>query len=613
MRREMAIATALATLLAALACGGNGSPGSGSELDLALENYLDALGGRTRLEALSTVHTRDSIHMAGLSGTTESWYSRTPFRGRTVVELGPMRQEVLIRGDSVWALDHNGRRTAGDPQARTEAEMARLVMFQDVYLEPEGRISLLGDTVVAGDSAVALQVSAGQDFRVYLSTTTWLPLLQTSEIMGMQALSYPSRWREVDGITSPGATMDTLPALGQGIRTLNLLTEYDQTIPDGVFSLSSSQVDWELESPGEPFDFMLSGEHIYVEGSVAGRETTLLLDTGAGATVLDSTLAAELGLAPAGRFSAQGVGGTSNVAFVEVPTYRLGPALITGQNLAVMHLDERFYPSTGMHIGMIVGYDLLSRFVTMIDYSAEEIAFYLSSDFVYEGPGRPLDMELDMSLITVEATLEDSIPVRLMVDTGAGGNLHLTPAFFEANPEFLNERPTVESSMEGAGGEESSLLFRVDSMELAGYRIPVGLCSRFSGTEALSRYDGIIGTGVLARFRIWLDYDGNRVILEPSELFEDGIPEDVTGFGVRVREGRLVVNRVLEGSPAELAGLLEGDTIRAVGGMEVGPENLYRLHQLLPDRPGQRVVVSVLRQGLQRELALESARLLPLP
>jgi hypothetical protein len=611
MIRHLLVAAAAAGALA-VSCGSGEPSGRVGSAEEAVERYVSAAGGRERLESLSSIHTRDSIRMAGLAGTVESWYTRRPFRGRTVVEIGPVRQEVLMLGDSVWSLDRNGRVTPGDPQARTEAEMARLTMFHSVYLEPEGRISLLGDTVIEGDSAVGLQVDAQQPFRLYLSRESWLPVMQSTEVMGMRALSYPGDYREVDGVMVPGSTRDTLPALGQGIRTRSILAELDEPVPDTVFALAGGDADWELESPGERFPFTLSGEHIYIDGTVTGREATYLLDSGAGATVIDSALAAQLGLDAVGEFAAQGVGGTSSFAFVEVPEYRLGPAVISGQKLAVMPLDARFYPSTGMHIGMVIGYDLLSRFVTMIDYGAGEMALYESEGFDYDGDGRELPVEQSMSLLSFRATLEDSIELRLLLDTGAGGNLHLTPSFFESNPGFLEDRQVVESTVEGVGGEDTALVFRAGTLELADYRVPAGMCSRFSGTAALEEYDGIAGNGILSRFVIWLDYDRSRVILEPSSLFDEGLPADHTGFGVRIRGGELVVKQVLEGSPADMAGLREGDVLVSLEGTPVGPESLDRLKSLLPHSPGRRLEAVVRREGEEMEMELTSAELLPL-
>ncbi|MGM0628744.1 MAG: aspartyl protease family protein, partial [Candidatus Fermentibacterota bacterium] len=408
------------------------------------------------------------------------------------------------------------------------------------------------------------------------------------------------------------ATRDTLPAMGQAIVTSNIRTELDRPVPDSVFSLTPGGADWELETQGEPFPFTLSGEHIYIDGRIAGREVTCLLDSGAGATVIDSALAEELGLEPVGEFAAQGVGGTSSFSFVELPEYRLGPAVIRGQKLAVMNLDQRFYPSTGMHIGMVVGYDLLSRFVTRIDYGEETIALYDPEVFEYEGDGRELPVEQSMSLLSFGAVLEDSIEVRLLLDTGAGGALHLTPSFFESNPGFLQDREFLESTVEGVGGEDTALVFRAGELELADYAVPAGLCSRFPGTAALDEYDGIAGNRILARFRLWLDYRRQRVILEPSELYDEGLPEDVTGFGVRIRGGRLVVNRVLEGSPADLAGMREDDVLVSVDGVPVGPSGLDTLNRLLPERPGREVDLLVRRSGMELELTLESAPLLPL-
>ena len=81
------------------------------------------------------------------------------------------------------------------------------------------------------------------------------------------------------------------------------------------------------------------------------------------------------------------------------------------------------------------------------------------------------------------------------------------------------------------------------------------------------------------------DYEGRRFHAPPKPLAADAITQDWPGFLGPARDGRsleaglemelsanpgLVVTRVLDGSPAQKAGLLSGDEIVATGTTEFG-------------------------------------------
>lgn len=558
------------------------------------------------------IHTRDSILLAGLSGTTESWWVREPFMGLSITEAGPIRQEMLILGDSVWTVDRNGHLSPGGSEARSELELSRMTVFYDYLLDP-GMVLVGADTVIDSVAVVPLRLEGGQEVVIYCRTDTWLPYLMTATAMGLEIRSYPEDYRRIQGIATPMSTRSLVPAVGQQISSTNLLTEYDPAVPESLFVLSAGAADWELPRQGVPTPFTLDLEHLFLRGEVEGRAATILLDSGAGATVLDSSLAASLGLETSGDLPARGIGGTERFSFATVGEYAAAGAVVRGQRLAVLPLSETFLSSTGHRIDLILGYDFLSRFVTEIDYGAGTIALFSPDSFdAASHPGVVLPAEKSMSLLSVEAMLEDSIAVRLLLDTGAGGNIHLTSAFFEAHPAFLAGRPVFRTTATGVGGEEEMTGFRMSSITLGGYTVPAGLCSSFGGMDVFDAYDGILGTGVLCRFVVGLDYAGSRVFLEPSSLYGTGLPENLTGLGLEISGDRLVVGAVIPGSAGEAAGILEGDTLAAVDGVRTGPADLSRITAGMPREPGDRTVLTVLRGGIPLDLTLTAARLVPL-
>jgi C-terminal processing protease CtpA/Prc len=94
--------------------------------------------------------------------------------------------------------------------------------------------------------------------------------------------------------------------------------------------------------------------------------------------------------------------------------------------------------------------------------------------------------------------------------------------------------------------------------------------------------NGIIGNGVLRRFKVILDYSRSRMILEPSELF--ALPYDydfeMTGLTIVAGGREFKIDAVIKGSMADIAGLQAGDVVVAVDQRQASQMNLTQLRQI---------------------------------
>lgn len=108
---------------------------------------------------------------------------------------------------------------------------------------------------------------------------------------------------------------------------------------------------------------------------------------------------------------------------------------------------------------------------------------------------------------------------------------------------------------------------------------------------------GNIGNAVLRRFRVVFDYSRSRVSLEPNGSFADPFEQDMSGLAIVTRAPEFrarLVQRVVEGSPAQEAGLQAGDTILALDGRDSADLPLASLREMLRV-PGKRYVLGVKR------------------
>lgn len=90
-------------------------------------------------------------------------------------------------------------------------------------------------------------------------------------------------------------------------------------------------------------------------------------------------------------------------------------------------------------------------------------------------------------------------------------------------------------------------------------------------------------------------------------VIQDLTPELAKSFGLDDRKGILVA-QVTEGSPAEKAGLRQGDVIIEFDGKEVGKTGEFR-NRVSRERPGEKAKIKVLRNGREKKLTVTLGKL----
>jgi len=110
-----------------------------------------------------------------------------------------------------------------------------------------------------------------------------------------------------------------------------------------------------------------------------------------------------------------------------------------------------------------------------------------------------------------------------------------------------------------------------------------------------------IGLDYLARFQVTLDFARNQMYLKPSKSFHAAYPDAASGLALMWRKGQVMVRYVSKNSPAERAGIVEGDIVVAVNATPASGQTLGRLRKELMGEHGTEVSVS-LRRGEQAQV-----------
>lgn len=255
--------------------------------------------------------------------------------------------------------------------------------------------------------------------------------------------------------------------------------------------------------------------HILVHPKVNGEDVGwFILDSGAGAMVIDPEVAEQLGMELVGEVLATGVAGTTRSGFRAGREFSLGPMTWDGQVYVEVELAflERAF---GVPVAGIVGYGFFSRAVVEVEPSAEFVAVHDPNTFKLEGDHwSPL--LFDGHTASVMATFDAGdgpLTEPFRMDTGADGTVTFhTPAVERLG--LLSGRDLTRTTMGGVGGSGTAFEGTIPWFELGGHRFekPMVAFSQFDIGVFTDEYStGNLGQEFLEAFRLVFDYSQDRI------------------------------------------------------------------------------------------------------
>lgn len=281
-------------------------------------------------------------------------------------------------------------------------------------------------------------------------------------------------------------------------------------------------------------------------------------------------------------------------------------------NNAILVLEEdyfKFEESAGMDIHGILGADILKRFVIKIDYGRRVITFYDPSVFKKpDGKSMQLNTVFRRNkpylFADIKMDNDHHLQTKLLMDTGASLALLLhtnTDLKITVPPNVVRTNIGM-----GLGGTIEGFVGRITSLELNAQWPLNAVITNFQDigvipdTSFLYGRHGIVGNQALNRFVVTIDYPREKVYIEPGKLYKQKFTYDKSGLSL-VSSGpnltNFVVTFVVEGSPAEQAGLQKGDEIKSINGI---PSNFLSLQEVLlklHKKSGKNVKIIVRRNG----------------
>lgn len=358
---------------------------------------------------------------------------------------------------------------------------------------------------------------------------------------------------------------------------------------------------------------MLTGGVILLNAQFDQFADTLsfILDTGSGGISLDSSTAKYFELEPEpSERTVLGIGGIKKVGFLYNRKLHLPGLEVDSLNFHVN--DYEILTSVyGEKIDGIIGYSLLSRYIVAIDYDSLRIDIYSQGSFKYPRGGTLLEPSL-RTLPVQNARIKDNVTAntRFLFDIGAGLCLLLSKDFIEDSSFLHRKRVLYTKEAEGLGGKVDMSLTVIKEVKLGPYKfrsVPVFIFEDVYNLTSYPYLGGLIGNDLLRRFNVILNYHRKEFYIKPNSHFDDLFDYSYSGIELYFENGVIILGDVAEGSPAENAGLKEGDRVISINNNF--SQNLQQFkHELQTAGQKIRIVIERDKELMQFEFKIKSIR-----
>jgi hypothetical protein len=199
---------------------------------------------------------------------------------------------------------------------------------------------------------------------------------------------------------------------------------------------------------------------------------------------------------------------------------------------------------------------------------------------MYEAEGivlRPSLVRLAAQKVTVRDNKKTTS--RFYMDTGAGLCLLLTERFVKDSSVLLSKRKPVMTQAEGLGGKKAMRLTVIRQVKVGPYifrNVPVHLYNDDNNIMSYPYTTGLLGNDLMRHFNITFNYPAGEIHIIPNTHFFDRFDYAYTGMSVYSIGDDIVIDDVVKGSPADLAGIKNGDILMSVAGNVTGNVQQYK-------------------------------------
>ena len=332
-----------------------------------------------------------------------------------------------------------------------------------------------------------------------------------------------------------------------------------------------------------------------------------ILDTGSGGISLDSTTCAEfqIPIKPSDT-TITGIGGIRKVSFAFDQSLKLPGLTVNHLNFHVNNY-EVLTSVYGEKVDGIIGYSFFRRYIVKINFDSSFVEIFMPGKINYPKEGTLLHPAFtNLPIQWLEIKDKNKLGYNFYFDTGAGLCLLMSERFAKDSGILLKKRKPVVTQAEGMAGRLQMRLTLIKEVKIGPYRfrqVPVYLYKDDYNVTSYPFTGGLLGNDLLRRFNMVINYPNREIHLSPNSHFDENFDYAYTGLGIYYIEGKVIVEDVIAGSPADKGHFKIKDEIISVN--KNFSKNMQAYKQLL-QRPFETIHIIVKRDGMLKELTLNT-------
>lgn len=362
-----------------------------------------------------------------------------------------------------------------------------------------------------------------------------------------------------------------------------------------------------------PFEFQAN--LVIVPVKVNNSDTLrFILDTGVSSILItDPSLAKKQSMkfARSVKISGAGEGTDIEAGIVLDNTITMGDMIGYRQNLVVLKEDVlKLSEFVGSPIHGIIGYEIFNRFTVTIDFGTNELILENPEHYKYKpqkGQRFPITIEENKPYLSTVELINDkqNLPLKVILDTGAGHAISIDANRYNGIP--MPEKVVKAQLGRGLSGIINGSLGRISKLRLGKFEMknlvasfPDSSSYRIKGMELIDR-QGNIGCEFLRRFKITFNYRDQYIVLKPiNRRMKEPFEHNMSGIELMAKGDdyhEYTVDRVVEHSPAEDAGLLQGDLVMFINNKSSKDITISEIYKLFQKGEGKNINLIMKREG----------------
>ena len=295
-------------------------------------------------------------------------------------------------------------------------------------------------------------------------------------------------------------------------------------------------------------------------------------------------------------------------------TIRIGKLKLPYKTVYVLKNDVfNLSKHTGTKINGLIGVDFFQDYAVEIDYSHKRVRFYDSKTMTIPKGYEVLPVTLESQKMFVELTVvqpdNTRKQVKMLLDTGAELN-----AWFQTSTKESVQLPSkwIQGTIgEGFNGLITGKYGRLPQICFGNFCLINPIVSfpdssTITGIITNTRRDGTIGSQLLSRFNMIIDYPQKKFYFKPNENFHNRYAYNVAGIEIIQITPFIMLTEVLDvwkNSPAERAGIKKDDRIIEINGIRAYEMTVSEIRKIF-ETPSVKPMKLIIQRG-EKEISLE--------